>query len=79
MPYASGDGKYRYGPVAFVDGSVRSLRDDTDFAMLKALITIAGGELIDYEKIPNPAPGGQSVPVFKLIRKADGSFTGTFE
>ena len=79
MPYASGDGKYRYGPVAFVDGSVRSLRDDTDFAMLKALITIAGGELIDYEKIPNPAPGRQSVPVFKLIRKADGSFTGTFE
>jgi hypothetical protein len=47
--------------------------------MLKALITIAGGELIDYEKIPNPAPGRQSVPVFKLIRKADGSFTGTFE
>ncbi len=82
MPYASDSGKYRYGQVAFVDGSVHSIRNDTDMRMLNALITPGGGEVIDFEKIPKistQAPIIPKIPIFMLIRKPDGSYTASFQ
>jgi hypothetical protein len=36
--------------TAFCDGSVRFISDKIDAATLKALITMAGGEIVDTSK-----------------------------
>jgi len=79
MPYESGDGKFRFGPVAFVDGSVRSINSNIDPALLRELITINGGEVIDFNKIQDPAPARPAFPIFKLIRKPDGSYSAIID
>lgn len=79
MPYESLDGKSRFGPVAFVDGSVRTIKSDINPTLLHDLITINGGELIDFGNIQEPAPARPAFPIFKLIRRPDGSYSAKID
>jgi prepilin-type processing-associated H-X9-DG protein len=42
--------------AAFVDGSVRFLRQDIDPTVIRALITRNGGETVDLAQVPQPSP-----------------------
>lgn len=69
-PYAVGSGKG--GPVAFADGSVRTITDAMTGEVLLALLTRAGAEVIDNAAFAGggdePAAGPPS-PVIRIIKK----------
>ncbi|MBI1321810.1 DUF1559 domain-containing protein [bacterium] len=81
MPYGKVEEKNRRAPVARADGSVFALPQETPKDTVRAIITIAGGEIIDQRGLSsmpnqNPAP---KFPLFKIVRKPDGSVTGSFD
>lgn len=78
MPYELYDGKVHTGPVAFADGTVRPLTSDMDRKLLQSLITPNGGEIIDIIDIPIPG-SPIYIPLLKLIRKPDGSYTARID
>jgi RNA polymerase sigma factor (sigma-70 family) len=47
--------------AAFADGTVRALPRTIDAATLRALITPAGGEVVDLNKLEDPATGGSTI------------------
>jgi hypothetical protein len=53
--------------AAFADGSVRLIGKDIDEKTLRALITVAGGEVIDRKKVP--ILRGPPAPTFRDVEK----------
>ncbi len=77
MPYGSAVGKNQRAPVARADGSVFALPQITPKDTVRAFVTINGGELIDqrgFNSVPN-----RTVSLFKIVRKPDGTISGTFD
>lgn len=82
MPYGTAEGKNRRAPVGRVDGSVFTLPMDTPKDTLAALITISGGEIVDqraFASRPNPNAAANRFPLFRIVRKPDGTVSGTFD
>lgn len=81
MPYGTAEEKNRRAPVARTDGSVFTLPQDTPKDTVRALITIAGGEIIDQRGLSSMPNRNSALkfPLFKIVRKPDGSVAGTFD
>lgn len=82
MPFGTSEGKNRGGPVARADGSVFMLPKDTPRDVVRALITFDGGEIVDQRAFaarPNPNVTINRIPLFKIVRKPDGTIAGTFD
>ncbi len=81
MPYGTAEGKNRRAPVARVDGSIFTLPQETPKDTVRAIITIAGGEIIDQRGLSS-MPNRNSTPkfpLFKIVRKPDGSVAGRLD
>jgi hypothetical protein len=82
MPYGTAEGKNRRAPVGRVDGSIFALPMDTPKDTLAAMITIAGGEIVDqraFASMPNANAAKNRIPMFKIVRKPDGTISGSFD
>ncbi|MFN9373618.1 MAG: DUF1559 domain-containing protein [Planctomycetaceae bacterium] len=69
-PYAMGSGKG--APVAFADGSVRTLTDAVTGEVLLALLTRAGGEVIDnaaFAAAGEQPEAGPPTPVIRVFKQ----------
>ncbi len=66
-------GAFREGfHAAFFDGSVRYIKNGVDEKTLRALITPAGNEVIDWKKVPLVRPVVGASPRIELPRPAPG-------
>jgi hypothetical protein len=76
-PYPTADGKTRLAPVAFADGSVRTIASTIDPRVLGALLTRNGGEIIADNAIPGSPQDDRRpiIPMLKIRRAGDGRFT----
>jgi hypothetical protein len=80
LPYPSIDDKPRSVPVAFTDGAVISLRENIDPAILKALLTPRGGEAVSSDAFRNPPETSRPpVPIFKIFKSPDGSYSAVID
>lgn len=81
MPYGTSAAKDRRAPVARADGSVFGLPQNTPKDTVRAIVSIDGGEIIDQrglESMPNRTVPNR-FPLFKIVRKPDGTIAGKFD